>query len=110
MNRLSIRRSLAATLAGVLLATSGLALAQSSDANVAPAAANKQAREIAQGDPARWYKEDATAGQRMRSRQKGNRGGAGRSQARVPPGPASRARRLPEGGAGNLQGRDGGPA
>ncbi|QNA88563.1 hypothetical protein G4G28_08785 [Massilia sp. Dwa41.01b] len=54
----------------MLLATSGLALAQSSDANVAPAAANKQAREIAQGDPARWYKEDATAGQRMRSRQK----------------------------------------
>ncbi|KQQ89025.1 hypothetical protein [Massilia sp. Leaf139] len=43
---------------------------QSNDAMVAPAAASKQAREIAQGDPARWHREDATATERWRTRQK----------------------------------------
>ena len=43
---------------------------RSTDALVAPAAANKQAREIARGDPVRWYREDATTQQRWRSRQK----------------------------------------
>lgn len=43
---------------------------RSTDAVVAPAAANKQAREIAQGDPARWYREDATRQARLRTLQK----------------------------------------
>ena len=42
----------------------------SSDALVDPAARSKQAREIAQGDPARWYREDATSQARMRTLQK----------------------------------------
>ncbi len=43
---------------------------ESSDANVPPATAQKQAREIARGDPARWFREDATAAQRLRTLQK----------------------------------------
>ena len=54
----------------VLAASAGMATAQSSDANVAPAAASKQAQEIARGDPARWYREDATPTQQMRTRRK----------------------------------------
>jgi hypothetical protein len=42
----------------------------SNDAMVAPAAASKQAREIARGDPARWYREDASAQQQWKTRQK----------------------------------------
>ncbi|MGI4842574.1 MAG: hypothetical protein ACRYF7_04595 [Janthinobacterium lividum] len=42
----------------------------SNDSLVDPAAASKQAREIAQGDPARWYREDATSQARMRTLQK----------------------------------------
>jgi len=59
-------------LLGILLAGAApLALAQAStDANVPPAAASKQAREIAQGDPVRWYKEDTTRQERMRTRTK----------------------------------------
>ena len=67
--------------AGLLAAASAMAAAQrsgdpapaaqnSNDAMVAPAAASKQAREIAQGDPARWHREDTTAQQRWRTRQK----------------------------------------
>jgi hypothetical protein len=57
--------------AALLAAASAMAGAQnSSDALVAPAAASKQAREIAQGDPARWHREDATAQQRWRTHQK----------------------------------------
>ncbi|MFC5459170.1 hypothetical protein [Massilia niabensis] len=41
-----------------------------SDATVSAPAADKQAREIARGDPVRWYREDATEAQRMRTRQK----------------------------------------
>jgi len=57
---------------GALLAGAApLALAQAStDANVPPAAASKQAREIAHGDPVRWYKEDTTRQERMRRRTK----------------------------------------
>lgn len=40
------------------------------DALVEPAAARKQAREIAQGDPARWTQEDTTAQARLRTLQK----------------------------------------
>ena len=43
---------------------------KSNDAMVAPAAATKQAREIAQGDPARWHREDASAQERWRTRSK----------------------------------------
>lgn len=42
----------------------------SSDANVPPATAQKQAREIARGDPARWYREDDTMAERLRTLQK----------------------------------------
>jgi hypothetical protein len=53
------------------LAFAGAAHAQvtpaSTDSNVPPATAQKQAREIAQGDPARWFREDATAAQRLRT-------------------------------------------
>jgi hypothetical protein len=57
--------------AGLLAAASAMALAQTSnDAMVAPAAASKQAHEIARGDPVRWYREDATTQQRWRTRQK----------------------------------------
>ncbi len=59
-----------ALLAGLLGAAAPLALAQSSDANVPPAAASKQAREMARGDPVRWYREDTTRQERMRTRQK----------------------------------------
>ncbi len=53
------------------IATPAAAGAQrSTDALVAPAAANQQAHEIARGDPVRWYREDATSQQRWRSRQK----------------------------------------
>ena len=37
------------------------------DTLVEPVAANKQAREIAQGDPARWYREDATSQAKLRT-------------------------------------------
>lgn len=60
-----------AMLGACLAAAAPLALAQAStDANVPPAAASKQAREIAQGDPVRWYKEDTTRQERLRTRTK----------------------------------------
>jgi len=55
----------------LLAGASAMAGAQTSnDAMVAPAAASKQAREVARGDPVRWYREDATTQQRWRTRQK----------------------------------------
>jgi hypothetical protein len=62
-------------MACLLAGAGGMAGAQTSnnasnDAMVTPAAASKQAREIARGDPARWYREDATAQQQWRTRQK----------------------------------------
>ncbi|MDB5910330.1 MAG: hypothetical protein JWP34_4444 [Massilia sp.] len=42
----------------------------STDSNVPPATAQKQASEIARGDPARWYREDVTAAARLRTLQK----------------------------------------
>lgn len=42
----------------------------SSDANVPPATARKQAAEVASGDPQRWYREDTTPAQRLRTLQK----------------------------------------
>ena len=65
----------------LLAGASAAAAAQtSSDANVAPVAAAKQAREIARGDPARWYREDTTAAQRMKTQQK--EANAARDEAR----------------------------
>lgn len=42
----------------------------SSDQNVPPATARKQAAEIASGDPQRWYREDTTSAARLRTIQK----------------------------------------
>ena len=57
-----------------LLAAIGTAQAgtgdQSTDANVPPATARQQAREIAHGDPSRWFREDASTAARLRSVQK----------------------------------------
>ena len=54
-----------------LLAAAGTAQAQvSTDSNVPPATARKQAGEIARGDPARWFRADATAAQRLHTLQK----------------------------------------
>lgn len=44
--------------------------ARNTDAAVSPAVARQQAREIAQGDPARWYRDDPTRQARMRTLQK----------------------------------------
>lgn len=55
-------------LGSILLATSLFAHAQTStDANVDPVAARQQAQEIAKGDPARWYREDATVQAQLRT-------------------------------------------
>jgi hypothetical protein len=57
-----------------LLASIGAAQAQtgnqSTDSNVPPATAQKQAREIAHGDPSRWFREDASMAARLRTVQK----------------------------------------
>ena len=57
-----------------LLAALGAAQAQttndSTDSNVPPATAQKQAREIAHGDPARWFRENPGMGARLRNLQK----------------------------------------
>jgi hypothetical protein len=59
-----------------LLAAIGAAHAQttqeptSTDSNVPPATAAKQAREIAQGDPARWFHQNPGMGARLRNLQK----------------------------------------
>lgn len=42
----------------------------SSDTNIPAATARKQAAEVAQGGPARWYQEDVTAQARLRTVQK----------------------------------------
>ncbi|HWJ94163.1 MAG TPA: hypothetical protein VNT33_05520 [Telluria sp.] len=49
-----------------LAATAALAQ-HTSDANVPPATARQQASEIARGDPARWFKEDVSEQERMRT-------------------------------------------
>ena len=68
--QLSVRALFAAC---AFAATAGTALAQdtpSTDANVPTATARKQAREIAQGDPARWFRENPRMGARLRNLQK----------------------------------------
>jgi hypothetical protein len=56
-----------------LVAVVGSAVAQnniSTDSNVPAATAQKQAREIAQGDPARWFRENPSMGAQLRRLQK----------------------------------------
>lgn len=48
----------------------GAAPQDSSDQNVPAATARKQAAEIASGDPQRWFQEDTTPAQRLRTLQK----------------------------------------
>lgn len=60
-------RLLRASVCALSLATTAALAQQSSDANVAPATARQQASEIARGDPARWYKEDVSEQERMRT-------------------------------------------
>jgi hypothetical protein len=43
---------------------------ESTDANVPPATARKQAREMAEGDPARWFRDNPSMGARLRNLQK----------------------------------------
>ena len=66
----ALRGACACLLGSALLAHAQTSTQTSTDALVEPAAASKQAREIAQGDPARWYREDATSQDRMRTLQK----------------------------------------
>jgi hypothetical protein len=64
-------RLLRAALAAGALAMGSPAQAQSSgDQNVPPATARQQQAEIARGDPARWFQEDATVEARMRTLRK----------------------------------------
>jgi predicted outer membrane protein len=69
---MKLRLSLIQLCAACVLAGAGAAAGAqtNSDATVAPAAAAKQAREISRGDPVRWYREDATGAERMRTGQK----------------------------------------
>jgi hypothetical protein len=60
----------AAALACALLSVGVAATAQNGDRNVDPAIAKQQAAEIARGDPARWYRDDSTAAERLRTQRK----------------------------------------
>jgi hypothetical protein len=53
-----------------LLALGSVHAQESSDQNVPAATARQQASEIARGDPARWFREDASAAARLRTLQK----------------------------------------
>jgi hypothetical protein len=68
-SRASVRALLGAC---AVLAAAGAAHAQdrSTDANVPPATAQKQAREMAQGDPARWFRDNPGMGARLRNLRK----------------------------------------
>jgi hypothetical protein len=67
----SHHRLLRATLGACTLLTALSGQAQtSSDLNVPPATARQQQAEIARGDPARWFQEDATTEARMRTLRK----------------------------------------
>ena len=61
-----LRGAAACVIAGASLP----ALAQNSDALVDPATARQQAREIAAGDPPRWYREDTARQDRWRTTKK----------------------------------------
>lgn len=70
-SRISIHTRRTSAVAACMLALAlGLPQAQaqeSSDQNVPAATARQQAAEIARGDPARWFREDATAAARLRT-------------------------------------------
>ena len=65
-----LRGACACLLGSTLLAHAQTQAQTSSDALVPPAAASKQARDIAEGDPARWYRADATPEARLRTLRK----------------------------------------
>ena len=79
----------------------------SSDANVPPATARKQAAEVASGDPQRWYQEDATPAQRLRTMQKEIGSRTAGVAGQLPPPADRRTRGLPEAGARYLSERNG---
>jgi len=56
--------------AATLLAAMSAQAQSSGDQNVPPATARQQQEEIARGDPARWFQEDATTEARMRTLRK----------------------------------------
>lgn len=64
---LALLASLGAARAQLAAPTPPQTALESSDANVPPATASKQAAEIARGDPARWFQEDASAAARLRT-------------------------------------------
>jgi hypothetical protein len=68
--RQSFPSSRAAALACALFCTSVAAAAQNGDRNVDPVVVNQQAAEIARGDPARWYRDDATGAARLHTMRK----------------------------------------
>ncbi|GAB3384078.1 hypothetical protein [Massilia agri] len=69
-HRTLLRGACACLLGAVLSAHAQTQTQTSSDALVDPVAARQQAKEIAQGDPARWYREDTTRQARLRTLQK----------------------------------------
>jgi hypothetical protein len=62
-----LRAACACLLGSALLAHAQTTPQTNGDAVVDPVAARQQAREIAQGDPARWYREDATRQAQLRT-------------------------------------------
>lgn len=64
-DQLSLRVALGA--AAFLLAIGAAYAQDSSDQNVPAATARQQAAEIARGDPARWFREDRSARERLRT-------------------------------------------
>jgi hypothetical protein len=74
---LSVRPLRALAAAGLFAVTLGAGAQTtmaptSTDSNVPPATAQKQARELAQGDPARWFRENPSAAASLRRLQKEN--------------------------------------
>lgn len=53
-----------------LLAAAPSFAQESTDSNVPPAVAQKQAAEISRGDPARWFQDDTTVAERLRTLRK----------------------------------------
>lgn len=66
-HRSMLRAACACLLGSALLAHAQTTPQTNGDAVVDPVAARQQAREIAQGDPARWYREDATRQAQLRT-------------------------------------------
>lgn len=60
-------RLMRASLCALSLAATAAVAQQSNDATVPPASARQQASDIARGDPARWFREDASEQERLRT-------------------------------------------